>query len=135
MGTDHHHLSKQARRDGKTLFNACRVNGVLDDDRIRQAVAEVIARKPRGYVAALQHFHRLVKLDFARRTVRIENAVETTPAQMQTIDASLARRYGQGLATSFHVNPALIGGLRVRVGSDIYDGSVAGRLAALADAL
>jgi F-type H+-transporting ATPase subunit delta len=128
-------ISKQARRDGKTLFNACRVNGVLDEDRIRRAVAQVIAHKPRGYVAMLQHFHRLVKLDLARRTVRVENAVETTPAQRQAINTSLAQRYGQGLATSFHVNPALIGGLRVRVGSDIYDGSVAGRLAALESAL
>lgn len=128
-------ISKQAKRDGKTLFNVCRVNGVLDEQRVRQAVSAVIERKPRGYLAALHHFHRLVKLDLARRTVRVENAIETTPVQMQAINASLAQRYGPGLDTSFWVNPALIGGLKVRVGSDIYDGSVAGRLAALAEGL
>jgi F-type H+-transporting ATPase subunit delta len=32
------------------------------------------------------------------------------------------------LNLSFHVNPALVGGLRVKVGSDVYDGSVAARL-------
>jgi F-type H+-transporting ATPase subunit delta len=128
-------INKQARRDGKALFNACRVKGVLDEGKVRQAVAQVIAQKPRGYVATLQHFHRLVKLDLARRTVRIENAVETTPPQMESIKAGLAKRYGQGLEATFWVNPALIGGLKVRVGSDIYDGSVAGRLAALANNL
>jgi hypothetical protein len=41
-------ISKQARRDGKALFKACRVNGVLDETRVRQAVAQVIALKPRS---------------------------------------------------------------------------------------
>ena len=34
---------------------------------------------------------------------------------------------------NFSVNPALLGGVKVKAGSDIYDGSVAGRLAALND--
>ena len=128
-------ISKHSRRDAKALFNACRPDGVLDEDRIRRAVAEVIARKPRGYLATLQHFQRLVKLDLDRRTARVENAVETPPAMMETIKADLTRRYGPGLNLSFWVNPALIGGLKIKVGSDIWDGSVAGRLADLEDRL
>ena len=61
-------VSKQARRDGKTLFNACCVNGILDETKIRQAVTLVIAQKPRGYVSTLTHLQRLVKLDIDRRT-------------------------------------------------------------------
>lgn len=124
-------ISKQSRRDAKTLFNVCRVDGLLDENRVRQAVTEVIAKKPRGYVGTLHQFKRLVKLDLDRRTARVENAVETTPSQMEAIKANLAKQYGPGLDVAFFVNPALIGGLRVKVGSDVYDGSVAGRLAAL----
>ena len=56
-------VSKQARRDGKTLFNACCVNGVLNEDKVRQTVAAVIAQKPRGYVSTLTHclFWKLFK--------------------------------------------------------------------------
>lgn len=124
-------IGKQARRDGKALFNVCRVNGVLDENKVRQAVTAVLAQKPRGYLATLSHFQRLVKLDLERRTARIENAVESSPAQMTAIQDGLARKYGPGLNVSFWVNPQLIGGLKIRVGSDIYDGSVAGRLAGL----
>jgi F-type H+-transporting ATPase subunit delta len=124
-------ISKQSRRDAKTLFNVCRVDGLLDENRVRQAVTEVIAKKPRGYVGTLHQFKRLVKLDLDRRSARVENAVETTPAQVAAIKANLAKQYGPGLDVTFWVNPALIGGLRVKVGSDVYDGSVAGRLAAL----
>ncbi len=128
-------ISKQARRDAKSLFQTCRVNGVLDEGRVRQTVQQVIAQKPRGHVAILSHFQRLVKLDIARREARVENAVETTPALMASVKSNLERRYGPGLNVTFWVNPALIGGLRIKVGSDVYDGSVAARLAALADNL
>jgi len=124
-------ISKQARRDGRDLFKACQVGGVLDEGRVRNAVAAVLKQKPRGYLAIVEHFKRLVKLDLDRRTARVENATETTPEQQALIRSNLERQYGAGLQLSFSVNPALIGGLRVHVGSDIYDGSVAGRLAAL----
>jgi F-type H+-transporting ATPase subunit delta len=128
-------ISKQSRRDAKSLFGVCRVDGVLDENRVRQVVTQVIEKKPRSYVATLHHFKRLVKLELERRSARIENAVETTPAQMNAIKANLESQYGAGLNVSFFVNPALIGGLRVKVGSDVYDGSVAGRLAALRDTI
>ena len=47
----------------------------------------------------------------------------------------MARAYGPGVSTSFAENAALIGGLRVRVGSDVYDGSVLAALRMLAETL
>jgi F-type H+-transporting ATPase subunit delta len=128
-------INKQSRREAKALFNACRVDGVLDDGRVRQAVAQVIAQKPRSYIATLYQFQRLVKLDVDRRTAVVESAVPLAPALQETVKASLTQLRGAGLSLSFAVNPALIGGMKARVGSDIYDGSVAGRLAALESSL
>ena len=124
-------ISKQARRDAKHLFNVCKVSGMLDENRVRQSVTAVIAQKPRGYVAILSHFQRLVKLDIERRTARVENAVETSPALMEAIKANLTKRYGPGLDVQFWINRELIGGIRVKVGSDVFDGSVKARLAEL----
>ncbi len=124
-------ITKQARRDAKQLFNTCKVNGLLDEARVRQVVGAVVAQKPRGYVGILSHFHRLVKLDLERRAARVESAVPASEALQQSVKANLARRYGPGLDVSFAVNPALIGGLRVKVGSDVFDGSVKARLSEL----
>jgi F-type H+-transporting ATPase subunit delta len=124
-------ISKQARRDGKTLFNNCRVSGVLDEGRVRKTVGAVIAQKPRGYVAILSHFQRLVKLDIERRSATVESAVTASEALQSSVKANLAARYGAGLSVSFAVNPSLIGGLRVKVGSDVFDGSVKARLTGL----
>jgi F-type H+-transporting ATPase subunit delta len=124
-------ISKQARRDAKQLFNTCKVGGLLDDGRARQAVASVIAQKPRGYVGILHHFQRLVKLDLDRRRAVVESAVALPGAFQESVKANLARKHGAGLNISFAQNGALIGGLRIKVGSDVYDGSVQARLAAL----
>ena len=124
-------ISKQARRGAKELFRSCLVNGLLDEAKVRQAVQQVIASKPRGYVAILSHFQRLVKLDLERRSARIESAVALNPELQASVQASLNRVYGPGLNTSFAQNPSLIGGMRIKVGSDVYDGSIQARLAAL----
>jgi len=127
-------ISKQARRDAKHLFRGCVANGLLDDQLVRQTVQLLIARKPRGYIAILTHFQRLVRLDVARRTATIESA-RPLPENLRTaMQANLARKYGPGLAISFAQNPDLIGGVRVRVGSDVYDASIRARLAELAEA-
>ena len=126
-------ISKQARRDAKELFQSCRVDGLLDENKVRQAVTRVIAAKPRGYVAILSHFQRLLKLDLERRTARIESPVPLADAQQASVKANLRRRYGEGLIFAFSQTPGLIGGLRVQVGSDVFDGSVQARLAALAE--
>jgi F-type H+-transporting ATPase subunit delta len=126
-------ISKQARREAKELFRSCLVNGLLNEDRVRLATKKVLEMKPRGYLGILSHFHRLVKLDIARRTARVESAVALAPDIQTIVRNNLTKTYGQGLSISFAENPALIGGLRIKVGSDVYDGSVQGRLRALED--
>jgi len=124
-------ISKQSRRGAKQLFRSCVMNGLLEENRARLVVKGLIEKKPRGYIAVLSHFERLLKLDYERRSAKIESATPL-PADLQTsVQASLTRLYGAGLNFSFAQNPALIGGLRIKVGSDVYDGSVQARLAAL----
>jgi F-type H+-transporting ATPase subunit delta len=121
-------ISKQAQREARQLFRSCFVNGLLDENRVRQAITLLAEKKPRGYVEILSRLHRLVKLELARRSVRVENAVETSPAQQNGIRANLEKQYGNGLDIQYFINPQLIGGMRIQVGSDLYDGSVKTRL-------
>ena len=124
-------INKRAKREAKQLFRFCLVNSVLDEQRVRRVVQHLVAAGQRNCPAILSHFGRLVKLDLARRTATIES-VTPLPADLRAeIEAGLARRYGPGLTTTFGQRPALIGGMRIQVGSDVYDGSVRAGLAAL----
>ena len=124
-------ISKQSRRDAKALFNVCRVGGLLDESRVRTAVSAVVARQPRGYLGTLTHLSRLVRLDEAQRTAVVESAVPLLADFQVGIKGNLEKKYGPGLTVSFSVNPMLIGGLRIKVGCDVLDGSVATRLETL----
>jgi F-type H+-transporting ATPase subunit delta len=125
-------ISKLAQSDARQLFRSCQANGLLDENRVRQAVALVLARKPRRYIEILSRLLRLVKLDLERRTARVESAA-ILPDDLQTDVANRIKKiYGAGVSLTFGQNPALIGGLRVKVGSDVYDGSVRAKLESLA---
>ncbi|MBK9139105.1 MAG: F0F1 ATP synthase subunit delta [Verrucomicrobia bacterium] len=121
-------ISKLARREAKLLFRACFADGSLDEGRVRSAVSQVLTARPRGYLAVLSHFQRLLKLYLQRRAARVESAIALGGDQQSAVQSTLTRLYGPGLSRSFTVNPALIGGLRVQVGSDVFDGSIRTRL-------
>ena len=125
--------TKQSRRFAKQLFKSCQVNGRLDADRTQKAVQLLIEQKPRGYFGILQHLHRLVKLDGASRTARVESAVALGQAQQQDIQDSLNRLKGGDVTVEFAENPRLIGGMRVKIGDDVFDGSVKTRLTGLSE--
>jgi len=124
-------IGKLSRREAKQLFRSTFVNGTMDAGRVRQAVSAIISGKPRGYVAILNHFQRLLKLEEARRLARVESPAVLGEDQRTSVRNELTRVYGPGLNVVFAENPALLGGLRIQVGSDVYDGSVQARLAAL----
>ena len=126
-------ISKQARRESKELFRACLVAGRLDENRVRAAVRRVIEAKPRGYLGVLEHFQRLVHLEIERHRAKVESAVPLSAELQDRVARNLARHYGEGLNIAFAVDPGLIGGVRVRVGSDILDGTIRGRLEILSE--
>ncbi len=123
--------TRQIKREAKRLFRFCLVNGLLDEARTRQVVQRIIDAERRGGLALLSHFQRLVKLDSARHTAKVESAIPLPEDLRARVQAGLARTYGPGISASFAYNPGLIGGMRIKVGSDVYDGSVRARLAEL----
>jgi F-type H+-transporting ATPase subunit delta len=123
--------TRQIKREAKRLFRLCLVNGLLDEACARQVVQRVIDAKPRGGLALLAHLQRLVKLDSARHRAQVESAMPLSEDLRLSVEAGLARTYGPGISPSFVHNPGLIGGMRIKVGSDVYDGSVRARLAEL----
>ena len=125
--------TKQSRRLAKQLFKSCQVDDRLNADRVRKAVSLLIEQKPRGYFGILQNLQRLVKLDEASRSARVESAVTLGQAQQQDVRNSLKRLKGGDVTVEFATNPGLIGGMRVKIGDDVFDGSVRTRLTALSD--
>ena len=126
---------KQVTREARHLYRLCLVEGSLDEVRVRRVVRRVLESKRRGALVLLWQFRRLVKLDRSRHRATVEFA-GPLPAYLQaSVRSGLKKLYGPEVVISFEQNPTLIGGMRIKVGSDVYDGSVKARLAALEDRL
>lgn len=124
-------ISKEVRRSSRQLFKACFNNGSLDEGRVRQVVAKVAEAKPRSYIAILNSFSGLVKVEIDRQCAQVESAALLTPELQLQLKQSLSAKYGRELSLDFQIRPELLGGIRVRVGSDVWDGSVKARLESL----
>ena len=123
--------ARQAARDASHLWRLCQVNGALDEALARFIVERAIESGGSARMSVLKRFMRLVKIDRARRAARVESAAPLGPQEQAVLEQALTRTYGRDLATTFVVDPALIAGVRVQVGDDVYDGSVKAGLAAL----
>lgn len=127
--------NRRARREARRLYRACVVDGLLDESRARRVAERVAGARRRGSLPILSHFQRLVALDRARHRAVVESAVPLPPDLRASVETGVARAYGPGVSTSFAENPELIGGMRVKVGSDVYDGSVRTALLTLEERL
>jgi F-type H+-transporting ATPase subunit delta len=123
--------NSKARRRARTLYRLCVVGGALDGNRARRVSRRLGSSARRGSLPILAEFRRLVHLDHDRHAAVVESATPLAAPVRDGILADLSRLYGPGLHTSFLENPTLVGGVRIKVGSDVYDGSLQGRLAAL----
>jgi F-type H+-transporting ATPase subunit delta len=121
-------ITKEVRKITKGLLQASFTNGQLDADKVRAFATRIVAEKPRHYVDILKNYHRLIRLELDKRHAVIESAAELSQETSAHVLRDLKSKYGEGLTTDFRINPSLIGGLRIRVGSDVWDGSVRGRL-------
>ena len=127
--------NKKVKRTARGLLRLCLVNGVLNEQRTRQVARALASSRHRGSLRVLSDFQRLVRLEHGRHTAVVESATPLAENLRQKIHTRLSRTYGESLEMSFGENPALIGGIRIRVGSDVYDGSIRARLRALASRL
>ena len=121
-------INKEIRQLSREMLRASFRDGQLDPARISSIIDSVTARKPRNYIDVLKNYRRLLRLEVEKRRARIETASEMDPATQSEVVTNLKKKYGNDLTPEFVVNPELLGGMRIRVGSDVWDGSVRNRL-------
>jgi F-type H+-transporting ATPase subunit delta len=127
-------ISKTAAAAARRLFGLCQTGDRFDETKLRKVIASLVETTPRDYKAILFALQRLTRLELERREVTVESAVALDESTRQRVASGLAGQYGPDLVVQYKTTPELLGGLRIRVGNDVFDGSVQGRLERLANA-
>src|ERR1700739_2269728 len=128
-------INKEIRQLSREMLRASFIDGQLDRGKVATLVQSLLERKPRNYMNILQNYKRLLRLEIQKRHATIESAEELSPEVKARVIDNLKKKYENDLTTEFAVKPELIGGVRVRVGSDVWDGTVQNRLQRLAQQL
>ena len=119
----------------RELFRFSLVNGRLNASRVSGISERLVAEKPRSYLQILKELTRLVRLELDRRHAIIESASPLDETSATNIANTLKQNFGSDITTEFRTSPGLLGGLRIKLGSDVWDGSISSRLAALSQQL
>lgn len=112
----------------RKLADASIVDGEPVQERV-DAVLKLLRTYPLGQRRALLGAYlRMMRREEATRTLQIEHAGKLDPTASAELVTRLTQRTGRKLIVRDVDNPQLIAGLRVRLGDDIYDTSIAGAL-------
>lgn len=126
---------KKTKALAKQLFKLSLVNGAVSPEQVTGVLGYIEKNVPRGQLALLQLYHRAIAAELAKSSAVVEHAGPLGEATLKSIEAAMTRKYSRPVAATAKPNPKLIAGVRVRVGSDVYESTVAGQLANLSNAV
>jgi F-type H+-transporting ATPase subunit delta len=127
--------AKVAQQLARQLFKMSVVGGSVSAERVGGVLAYLEKNSPRNPLMVLKAYQRLVAAEVAKGVALVEHAGAINDAMLAAIAAAMTRRYGRAVTAQARPNPALLAGIRVHVGDDIFESSVAGQLASLASAV
>lgn len=105
------------------------IGEALDEQRQRALINDFFSGVKSGKVVVLEG------ASVTGAAADVTSALPLTPAEQETVKKDIAARMGATASITFKVDPSILGGLVVRVGDKILDGSVAGKLEGLKQAV
>jgi F-type H+-transporting ATPase subunit delta len=122
---------KKTKALAKQLFKLSLVNGAVSPEQVTGVLGYIEKNVPRHALALLQLYHRAIATELAKSNAVVEHAGPISDTTLKSIEAAMTRKYSRPVAATARPNPKLLAGLRIRIGSDVYESTIAGQLAAL----
>ena len=127
--------AKKAQQFARQLFKMSVVDGVVSAERVSGVLEYVEKNRPPNPVMVLKAYARYIAHELAKGEAIVEHAGAINDATLSAIAAAMTKKYGRPVIATAKPNAALLAGLRVHVGDDIYESSVAAQLATLSAAV
>jgi len=126
---------KEAIREARSLLRFCADgSGGIDEAKVKQVLDSLRKTQPRNHAEILEAFQHRLRLELEKSKAEVESAQALSVDQRSEIERGLQSKYGASLKADYIVNPELVGGVVIRVGDDVLDGSLRTRLEKLEQA-
>jgi F-type H+-transporting ATPase subunit delta len=127
--------ARKAQQFARQLFKLSVVDGAVSAERVSGVLQYIEKHRPANPVIVLKAYARFIAAELAKGEAIVEHAGAINAATLAAIAAAMTKKYGRPVTASAKPNAALLAGLRVHVGDDVYESSVAAQLATLAAAV
>jgi F-type H+-transporting ATPase subunit delta len=124
---------KQSQLLARQLAQLSLADGTVSAERVAGVLDYLEKHPPAHPLQVLKHYQRLIAIEVAKSRAVVEHAGALGTDALRSIEQAMSRRYGRPVTATAHRNDALIAGLRIRVADDVYESSIAGQLATLAE--
>jgi F-type H+-transporting ATPase subunit delta len=124
-----HH--KKAQQLARQLFKLSLVNGTVSAGQVAGALAYVEKHRPANPVLVLKNYQRLIARELAKSRALVDHAGPVAESILASIAGAFSQKYKRIITVSARHDARLIAGLRIRIGDDVYESSIASQLATL----
>lgn len=124
---------KKIRQFAKSLVALTRDNGVVTESRVAEVLEGLKKAELRNKLPVLKTYLFYIRKAVAEQTAIVATPGALSPEALSAIETNFSEVYGRAISAVTETDPSLIAGVRIRVGDDVYDASVAGSLKRLAD--
>ena len=126
---------KKTKLLAKQLFKLSLRDGQVSSEQVAGVLSYIEQAAPRHALALLKLYQQTIVTELAKSHARVEHAGPISATTLQLIASAMTKKYARPVTATAQPNPRLLAGLRVRIGSDLYESSVAGQLATLSHAV
>jgi len=123
---------KQAQKLARQLFKLSLVNGAVSATQVEGVLAYLEKHPPAKPMMVLQAYRLYISRELAKGQVIVEHAGPVSDGILRSIEGALTQKYKRQVTASAVHNATLIAGLRLRIGDDVYESSIASQLEQLA---
>src|SRR5215470_3383824 len=121
------------RRADHSLFKGalsfCLVQEKMGENRTTEKMVEALmTRSTSRCLKILRKLTKYVRLDLAGSQAKIQSAVHLSPKEKSLVKKRIFLLRKRDLEVQFEVNPEVLGGLRIQIGSEIWDGTILSHL-------
>ncbi|MDD3178903.1 MAG: F0F1 ATP synthase subunit delta [Opitutaceae bacterium] len=127
--------NKKTKLLARQLLALSLADGLVSPERVGGVLAYLEKNPPRNYASVLRQYQLLIARELAKSRAIVEHAGPLSDSALRSLEAALSEKFQRPIRVTAQPSAALLAGVRVRLGDNVYESSVAGQLAALAAAV
>ena len=123
----------KVRQFAKKLVELSKEDGIVTESQVTEVLEALKKVQHRHHLTILKTYLHYIRREIAQQTAVVYTPSTLSDDTLKAVETTFTNHYNRPISAVLQQDDSLIAGVRVRIGDDVYDASVAGRLQRLAE--